>query len=359
MPPVGERPRGGSLAKRVAVAFALASILLLVFLEPRFRSSSRPTAARPAVETQAPARPHSLASDDEHCALPLPPPAAAASPIALTKKRTAAPAAGPDAPVQIVVRAEPWGGRILIERSSRIDRHRSGLLGEACGRLTANGEPKIEVAKQALRTVLLNTIPAGATVSFWIFSQVPKGQWPPLVNDPLVLEPERTISRLWNRRPGNPAQAQELIGRLDPFRPFLETPLVQAMYAAADADLKDAKGLKTLLVLTDGADTRFKVNRMFNPQQMSIPDFLKAHFNRFGARINLVFFTAALEKPEEVASARADFEVPLKSMDPPGSFVTAANRQELIGRWRKPSILPRSMSSWERTTGRPMEGCFP
>ena len=84
--PLWERPRGGSPVKRVAVAFALAGILLLVFLEPRFRSSSRPTAARPTVETQAPARPHSLASDDEHFPLPPSPPAAAASPIASTKK---------------------------------------------------------------------------------------------------------------------------------------------------------------------------------------------------------------------------------------------------------------------------------
>ena len=67
---------------------------------------------------------------------------------------------------------------------------------------TANGEPKIEVAKQALRTVLLNTIPAGATVSFWIFSQVPRGSGAASWRTRSCLEPERTIKQLWNPRPG-------------------------------------------------------------------------------------------------------------------------------------------------------------
>ena len=109
------------------------------------------------------------------------------------------------------------------------------------------------------------------------------------------------------------------------------------MWKAADTDLRNAKGLKTLLVLTDGADTRFMENLAFNPvqktvppRQNTIPDFLKIYFNQFGARINLVFFTAALEKPEELASAKADFEVPLKTLDPPGSFIAAADFDQLL-----------------------------
>ena len=108
-------------------------------------------------------------------------------------------------------------------------------------------------------------------------------------------------------------------------------------------------------MLTDGADTRFTVNRTFNPQQMTIPEFLKTDFNRFGARINLVFFTAALEKPEELARARADFEVPLKSLDPPGTFVTADNRQELIGTLEK-AIDPAPVYELWRPDGRPIDG---
>ena len=93
---------------------------------------------------------------------------------------------------------------------------------------TARGRPKIDEAKEALRAVLLTAIPAGTTVSFWIFSQVPMAA-EPFDDDPIVLEPERTITQLWKPAPWNPTQAQELIGKLDPFRPFLETPLVQAM----------------------------------------------------------------------------------------------------------------------------------
>ena len=193
---------------------------------------------------------------------------------------------------------------------------------------TARGRAKIDEAKEALKTVL-TAIPAGTTVSFWIFSQVPVGP-DPLENDPIVSEPERTIFQLWKPAPWNPAQSQELIGKLDQFKPFCETPLVQAMWAAANTDLKNARGVKTLLVLTDGADTRFKKNLAFNPMQNTIPQFLKTYLNRFGARINLVFFTAALEKPEELARAKADFEIPLKTLDPPGSFIAADDFDQLL-----------------------------
>ena len=102
------------------------------------------------------------------------------------------------------------------------------------------------------------------------------------------------------------------------------------MWAAANTDLKNARGVKTLLVLTDDADTRFKKNLAFIPMQNTIPQFLKTYLNRFGARINLVFFTAALEKPEELARAKADFEIPLKTLDPPGSFIAADDFDQLL-----------------------------
>ena len=108
-------------------------------------------------------------------------------------------------------------------------------------------------------------------------------------------------------------------------------------------------------MLTDGADTRFMMNRTFNPQQKSIPEFLKTYFNQFGARINLVFFTAALEKPGELARAKADFEVPLKSLDPPGTFVTADTRQELIGTLEK-AVDPAPAFELVRPDGSRIDG---
>ena len=67
---------------------------------------------------------------------------------------------------------------------------------------TARGRQKIDEAKEALQAVLA-AIPAGTTVSFWIFSQVPKGA-EPIEGDPIVLEPERTIKQLWKPAAWNP-----------------------------------------------------------------------------------------------------------------------------------------------------------
>jgi hypothetical protein len=100
------------------------------------------------------------------------------------------------------------------------------------------------------------------------------------------------------------------------------------MWAAA-GDLKDAKGLKTLLVLTDGMDNRFAANRTFNPDNLPIPDFFAKYFKPLGISVNIVFFTPAGKK-QEIATAKANFAPALKGLEPPGKFVTADNLNELI-----------------------------
>ena len=44
----------------------------------------------------------------------------------------------------------------------------------------------------------------------------------------------------------------------------------------------------------------------------------------------MVFFTTPLDPKEEVAMARANFEKPLRDLNPPGSFVTAENLDQLV-----------------------------
>src|SRR5262249_30592702 len=124
---------------------------------------------------------------------------------------------------------------------------------------------KWENAKKALAQVL-QQVPKGTTVSLWTFGQLPDGVNVVHPNDPIYLEPERTINQLRAPAPWDPNKVGDLVNRLDQLRPFLRTPLVEAMWRAAETDLVNAKStIKTLLVLSDGEDTRFKESRTLNP----------------------------------------------------------------------------------------------
>ena len=104
---------------------------------------------------------------------------------------------------------------------------------------------------------------------------------------------------------------------------------MQAMFEAAKQDLTDAKGLKTLLVLTDGQDSELKKNKpKYNPEHWSVPEFIVNKFKPLNVRVNMIFFTPA-GKPSELAQARKDFEGALSRLEPKGSFVKADDLPEL------------------------------
>ena len=73
--------------------------------------------------------------------------------------------------------------------------------------------------------------------------------------------------------------------------------MVQAMSRAIDTDLKEAKGLKTLLVLTDGDDTRFMKNRELQfPEGVEIPSVYSQVSTSSASEINMVFFSTAIRR---------------------------------------------------------------
>jgi hypothetical protein len=209
----------------------------------------------------------------------------------------------------------------------------SGSMDEA-----VPGAPaKFQQAKDALASVL-KQVPEGTRLSLWIFSQIPKDQPVPHRDDPINLRPQLTITQLREPAGWNAKQAQALIEKLDRFRPFLHTPLVAAMWKAAETDLKSAKGLKTLLVLTDGQDDRFSSDEELNPTRMDIPTFIGARFANLGIRVNMVFFAQSPNPDElkvELGEARATFTPALAKLEPPGRFFEARNLPELISSLRR------------------------
>ncbi|MFO0893069.1 MAG: protein kinase [Isosphaeraceae bacterium] len=193
---------------------------------------------------------------------------------------------------------------------------------------TQAGRTKFDEAQVALGEVL-RSVPPETKLSLWTFSQLPDGVNQIFVGNPLVEEPELSIRPLLPMAPWDPRRTDEVIGRIRQLRPYLETPLVQAMWTAAGRDLKDATGLKTLLVLTDGDDNqleKFKPN--YNPSRLSTRDFIVSGFKPMGITVNMVFFSAA-GKSDEVRKAAERFRPALAQLDPPGSFYEANSVGEL------------------------------
>jgi hypothetical protein len=208
---------------------------------------------------------------------------------------------------------------------------------DCSGSMVVPDPGKFRQAKSALGDVLYQ-IPKGTNVSLWTFSQLPghipsdangvvPQQFVPEVNR-LADHPELTIAPL--RPPGrwSTAEADVLIRKLDQIRPYFETPLVQAMTEAAKKDLTDAKGLKTLLVLTDGEDNQLEKNLTYNPKRSSKPDFIVNNFKPLNIQVNMIFFTPA-GNPAELGRARRDFEGALNRLEPKGGFVKADDLAEL------------------------------
>ena len=195
---------------------------------------------------------------------------------------------------------------------------------------------KFREAKQALNRVL-TTIPEGTLVSLWIFGQARPGISQYQGGSGRRQETERPdahhspVARMgaWRRD-----QQEPLMRDLDQLWPFHGTPLIQTMLRARD-ELLQAKGLKTLLVLTDGNDSEEEKQDFEDPVALKrsqkgldkIHKKLREQFNQRGITVNMVFFK--VDNPKELKQADEVFQV-IKTLDPPGQIYRAENLQDLV-----------------------------
>jgi hypothetical protein len=189
----------------------------------------------------------------------------------------------------------------------------SGSMRELIG-----NQSKIVQARQALNDVLA-TIPPGTTLSLWTFSQARGNQVvdenhprPEDVEDSKA--PERTIQRLYGPLAWDPARRPDLVRRLDQLKPTWQTPLVESM-VRAKVDLAKAKGFRTMLVLTDGADSRFSKTH----PGVEIAKFLGEQFRDTGIVLNMILYS---QTQAELQGANKQFGVALGQLDPPGKLVS-------------------------------------
>jgi hypothetical protein len=252
--------------------------------------------------------------------------------------------AAPDPPLaSVAVRAS----RDVIDRFG-VGTGAIAIVLDCSGSMGEDGDGrKWKHARIALREVL-SQVPKGTIVSLWTFSQLAL-PLPPSDN-PVYHEPERTIRQLRPPSRWDPSQVDGLIKELDGLRPYLHTPLVRAMWTAADKDLRDVRGLKTLLVLTDGQDNRFATDDTINPApRVDIPTFIANKFGPLRIRINMVYFTA-FGVPAELKQARADFEQPLARLEIPGKFTSAADLPGIVA-LLKQAVEQKLVCKIERADG--------
>ena len=216
-----------------------------------------------------------------------------------------------------------------------IDRYGEGtgaiaFVLDCSGSMVTTAAAKFEEAKRAL-IAALKLVPRGTQIAIVCFGQADDGfskDFPRDQDRENNAKPERTIRVLRPLSPWNAGRLDELNAQLDALRPFHGTPLVQAMARAKD-ELNSVKGAKTLIVLTDGKDTRFVENKSFNPKGMNIPSFIRSTFLGSDVRVNMVFFKVV---EDELKEARTQFAGAIEHLDVPGKFYTVDDFGKLVHR---------------------------
>ncbi len=145
-------------------------------------------------------------------------------------------------------------------------------------------------AVNALETVLKN-VRKDTRVSIWVFGQKE-------TTDPVELRVQRKIGEydvLIGRIQGtpaawrlNPVAVKKVVDKIRGLTPWYHTPAVRAMMAAKP-DVENAKGFKTLLLITDGDDNIFRLDTELN-EGLAIPEFLQKKFNGLRVQVNVVGF---------------------------------------------------------------------
>jgi hypothetical protein len=223
---------------------------------------------------------------------------------------------------------------------------------DCSGSMVEAGSHKFEEAKRSLINVL-KQLPPKTRLSIWVFGQAAEGFDRDRARDVDLNQrdkPEETIRLLRPAAPWDRADLEPLSKALDGLIPFHGTPLLQAMWGAK-LDLDKAKGLKTMLVLTDGQDTRFAENRTFNPAGATISGFIRENFKDAGITVNMIFFKL---DDKQLKEARDQFEEAIGQLDPAGHFFTAQDEERLLAtlqRSIKQKLTCRVVGSDGKTAG--------
>ena len=214
----------------------------------------------------------------------------------------------------------------------------SGSMGVPAGE-TFGPTAKFSQATKVLSEVLAD-LPAGTKFSVWAFGQRSDTTL-------TAADAERTIARVVPvtvRKENDAKQLADVMAKVDypALVPWNESPILRSMLAAK-ADFKSETGYKTMVVVTDGMDNRFKTDKVLNPKGESIPALLREEFDGSGITAHVIGFKLA--EPEEDV-VRKQFDT-VQTLDPPGTFTDTDNAEELGRAIRR--ALRQSVRFWIET----------
>jgi hypothetical protein len=196
-----------------------------------------------------------------------------------------------------------------------------------------NPKTKYNEATKALREVLTR-VPRGTVVSLWVFGQAVPPQ--------MTVPPEDTVRQVlpptvWN--PDDKPQLDGLMAQVEypALRPWNESPIVRTILKAK-ADVAKVRGYKSILVLTDGMDNRFKQDAEFNRRGRDIPTVLAEEFGTSGIVLNIIGFKVP-RKDREDEQTIAQFKV-IERLPTPGRFCLVGEACDLAQELER-SIRPR------------------
>ncbi|QDV13776.1 hypothetical protein CA51_36670 [Rosistilla oblonga] len=252
----------------------------------------------------------------------------------LTETLAATIASTPD--VHVVQNPKPLGGRIAIRSATHADHASAGAIAlvlDCSGSMgAARGEAfgpntKYAHAVTAVET-LLDDLPSGIKLSVWTFGAA--------VGEAKTVTPaERSIRRIqapvvWN--PHDRSLRQNLIDAISypHVEPWNESPLLAAMLAASN-DLRDLEGVRSLVVVTDGADNRIANDAVANPLKLTPEQWIRKQFNGTGITVNVIGFR--VDDAEKTATEKQLATV--EHLLPAGRFVTADQASELAAAMSK------------------------
>jgi len=229
---------------------------------------------------------------------------------------------------RIVRTPPPPGGGILVSaapsaiRGLGVGAAAIAIVLDASGSMRAadgqKGPSKFEEATQALRTVLAQ-LPPGTVVSLWIFGEA-------LGTAKTAEIAERTIRHVQKPVAWEKALLEPLMKEVAAIEPWNQSPILRTMLWAAD-DLRGAPGFNMLLVLTDGMDNRWTIDRQANPNGLDVAASLRSYFAGSDIAVNVIGFRVA--SPAEQQQVRMQFEE-VERFRVPGLFATAEASPALI-----------------------------
>ncbi len=183
---------------------------------------------------------------------------------------------------------------------------------------------RFKVAVAAL-TEVLKRLREGVQVSLWIF-----------IADPADENARPRHVQLRKLSPWRQSERDALIDRIRNLKPWGSTPLVRATWMAKD-DLVGFKGIKTMVILTDGADTHFypfkdeKTNWPGDAKLLAIadniPSFLEKVFGGSGIHLNVIGFD--LDKKDQGEKAHLQFKSTIEEKKL-GKYYPASYSNELV-----------------------------